>query len=305
MTYRSTSLYPNLNQQGFTLLELLVVVAIMAIIAGSSIYGSRVNSIKKATDTAVMAEMHNIRKALLQYKTDNFEFPEKDNGRDSPADFDFLFSTPTHDSDGDGVEDIQLWNNDYQKGWRGPYLTSGDSGLVDIGDNLKLDGSGKPYDINNNANIVGIDNNTSNYQRGIPDPFSFPPVANGQPKSSIAFPCDETKDNNNNNNYDNDQCLLDWRMLGLSDEDKKELTDEEIQALTDEQKERRRPYLEKGRPYLAFDLNVPEKARLVSMGPSGIYHSGKVENSCSGYVVPYDDPNDEQNPPDDLILCLY
>ena len=85
----------------------------------------------------------------------------------------------------------------------------------------------------------------------------------------------------------------------------KKLSDEEKQALTDEQKARRRPYLEKGRPYLAFDLNLPYKARIVSMGPNGIYESGTVGNSCSSYVVPYDDPNDEQNPPDDLILCLY
>jgi len=51
---------------------------------------------------------------------------------------------------------------------------------------------------------------------------------------------------------------------------------------------------QKGRPYLAFDLDDRGKARIVSMGPNGIYDSGTVTN-CSSYT----------HATDDLILCLY
>jgi len=249
---------PQLNnlqsQQGFTLLELLVVVGILAVIAGSTIFANRTQTIDNAKVTAAITEMQNIRHALLQYKTDNFEFPDQE----SPADFAFLFVKPTDDNNSDGEEDIQPWNNDYQKGWRGPYLASGDDGLVDIGGNLDINGSGKPY-------IIDIDK--KNLQRGIPDPFIFAPVANGDSKPLISSPCDDSADANN-------KCLLDWRMVGQTDADD--------------------PLQQKGRPYLAFDLDDIDKARIVSMGPNGIYDSGTVSN-CSS----------DANTTDDLILCLY
>jgi len=250
---------PQLNnlqsQQGFTLLELLVVVGILAVIAGSTIFANRTKTIDNAKVTAAITEMQNIRHALLQYKTDNFEFPDQE----SPADFAFLLEQ-------DGLDD---WNNDYQTGWRGPYLSSGDSGLVDIGDNLDFNGSGKPYIIGSSAMTI---------QRGIPDPFSFQPVTNGKDKPSSSTPCDDSPNANN-------QCLLDWRMVGQTDADN--------------------PLPQKGRPYLAFDLPnknddaaIKEvkrvKARIVSMGPNGKYDIGAVTH-CSSYV----------NTTDDLILCLY
>jgi len=239
------------SQQGFTLLELLVVVGILAVIAGSTIFANRTQTIDNAKVTAAITEMQNIRHALLQYKTDNFEFPEQD----SPADFYYLFQ---NDKDEDDTPDIPVWDHDYQAGWRGPYLSSGDSGLVDIGDNLDIDGSGKPYIINTS---------TMELQRGIPDPFSFKAVANGEEKPSASTPCDDSPNANN-------KCLLDWRMVGQADNDD--------------------PFQQKGRPYLAFDLDVREKARIVSMGPNGKYDIGAVTH-CSSYV----------NTTDDLILCLY
>jgi len=248
---------PQLNnlhsQQGFTLLELLVVVGILAVIAGSTIFANKTQTIDNAKVTAAITEMQNIRHALLQYKTDNFEFPKKSTTSDptilvSPATLAFLLEQ----------SDEKTWNNDYQTGWRGPYLSSGDSGLVDIGDNLKFDGSGKPYIIDSSAITL---------QRGIPDPFIFAPVTNGESKPLISSPCDDSADANN-------KCLLDWRIVGQTDADD--------------------PLQQKGRPYLAFDLDKRDKARIVSMGPNGIYDSGTVSN-CSS----------DANTTDDLILCLY
>ncbi len=106
------------NESGFSLLELLLVVGILAIIASIGIYsfeGRRGD----AQDTAAMAEMQQLRQALLNYHRDNFEFPST---RQSPADFSFLFVQS-------GLDD---WNHDYQKGWRGPYLASGDAGLLSV-----------------------------------------------------------------------------------------------------------------------------------------------------------------------------
>ena len=108
-------------QRGFSLLELLIVVGIMAIVAGSLIYSNRDNILAQSKQSAVNSEMQSIRQALLRYKRDNFQFPPQEN----PADFKFLFAQ---------VDDVTEWNSDYQSGWRGPYLGGGDSGWVTIAD---------------------------------------------------------------------------------------------------------------------------------------------------------------------------
>jgi len=260
---------PQLNnlqsQQGFTLLELLVVVGILAVIAGSTIFANRTKTIDNAKVTAAITEMQNIRHALLQYKTDNFEFPDQE----SPADFAFLLEQ-------DGLDD---WNNDYQTGWRGPYLSSGDSGLVDMSDNLDITGK-KTHEDTNEKNLFVVTSSAKTLIRGIPDPFSFKaihalpdPATFGSPAFTAALalinartPCNET--------VDNDKCLLDWRIVGQADNDD--------------------PFQQKGRPYLAFDLDVREKARIVSMGLNGKYEVDEVTH-CASYI----------NETDDLILCLY
>jgi len=99
------------NQHGFTLLELLIVVSIMAIIAGMSLmsYG---NTRSESEYTATKVEMQQLAQAVRHYFQDQNTYI---NGIDaeSPADIRFLV-TP--------IGSINQWNPDYRRGWRGPYI---------------------------------------------------------------------------------------------------------------------------------------------------------------------------------------
>ncbi|OUS02455.1 hypothetical protein A9Q81_08720 [Gammaproteobacteria bacterium 42_54_T18] len=232
---------------GFTLLELLVVVGIMAALAGVAYTasGSRISDSKLI---AADSEMLNIRAALLRYRQDNFVFP----AQSSAVDAVFLFEQP-------GTP-VVAWDADYQRGWRGPYLHSGDSGLVDIGDGIGLNGTGSPHAVVAAAH---------NRQRAIPDPFvAFPVDVNDDDgKANMAAICDDSP-------VANDACLFDWRLLGQSDADD--------------------PISRRGRPYFLFDLDSEgaREARVVSLGPNGIYESSGL--SCPAAAGG-----------DDIVLCLY
>ncbi len=237
-------------EQGFTLLELVVVVIILAVLGSMAVSSFGTGSGSVQTNAKIQAarfEMEQIRQALLKYKQDVGNF----NGiaQTSPADFRFMFNLPTA---------VTNWNIDYQNGWRGPYLSGGDSGLVDVGDALLTTGSGTPYNIYINA-ITLI--------RGVPDPFTFSPVANDNPGSAFTS-CIE-----NDAVGVNDDCLLDWRFVGQLNSDA--------------------PHDKYGRPYLLFDLDQTD-ARIVSMGLNGKYDLNQTL-TCP--------PNLGNT--DDLVLCLY
>lgn len=233
-----------LRVSGFTLLELLVVVGIMAALAGVAYTasGSRVDDSKLIV---VDSEMLNIRAALLRYKQDNFVFPTQT----SAVDAGFLFDQLAADS----------WDPDYQRGWRGPYLHSGDSGLVDVGDGISLNGTGCPHKVNTSQHKL---------KRAIPDPFTTFPVDINNAKPNIGAVCDDSPNAN-------DACLFDWRLLGQDDIDD--------------------PISRRGRPYFLFDLNG-EGARIVSLGPNGVFDSS--QSSCS--TIPTITVAD-----DDIVLYLY
>lgn len=266
-------------QQGHTLLELMLVVSISAILVASSIslyLGGSKGGVRSQTKMeAARFEMSQLRKALLQYKRDNHAFPlPGTQGHQSPADLSFLMLDTNGSADND-------WNPEYRRGWRGPYLTEGDSGLVDIGDALKAGndfqvgppelvategGAGKPYLIETAPYTL---------QRGMPDPFRYPPVlAYGDDDQLLSYSarCEETVDNN--------RCLLDWRLVnqGASNAPQKKM----------------------GRPYLLFDLHDNSKARIVSMGSNGVYDSSVIPGSlrCATRFT-------AQGENDDLVLCLY
>ena len=242
-------------QRGFSLLELLIVVGIMAIVAGSLIYSNRDNIVAQSKQSAVNSEMQSIRQALLRYKRDNFQFPPQKN----PADFEFLFAQ---------VDEVAEWNSDYQSGWRGPYLGGGDSGWVTIADYFDED-SGEDEDdysprgyrtLSKSSVAAKID-----IVRGIPDAFAHWPTTFLHTGSTTTTRCDS-------NVIPVADCVLQW----WSDVEK-----------TDS-------YGRYGRPYLLFDANKPE-ARIVSMGADGLYQLDAVsdESDCVSRLTPTTSGSDD------------
>lgn len=115
------------SQQGFTLIEILVVVAIIAVLAG--MIGPKLfGNVEKSQQQTVRADLKTIKNALDRYKLDNFRYPTTEQGLQA------LVSKPSGDpvpknysSDGylDGTPK-DPWGNEYQ------YLQPGEHGAVDI-----------------------------------------------------------------------------------------------------------------------------------------------------------------------------
>lgn len=155
-----------------------------------------------------------------------------------------------------------IWNPDIGRGWRGPYLTALGEGHTDIGDNLKNDGTGSPVMIDTAPGKLNV--------RSVADTFAARPVLPGS-----YDPCVENAMNNN--------CLLDWRTLA----DDGDTDDEDGDKAHDRH----------GRPYLLFELNIDNRARLISMGPDGRYDGVTCPSASASCVTC--SPNG-----DDLLACL-
>ena len=140
---------------GFTLLELLVVMAIMAIVAGSVI-ATLGGTGEHATEQVAQAEMAELKKAILQFRRDTGWLPKQGpfslqglslqgaailpSGKDaawfdSPANFYQLFENPL-----DPAHPLAAWNPDTGRGWHGPYLSRGGPMLVTMGQDLEVPG---------------------------------------------------------------------------------------------------------------------------------------------------------------------
>lgn len=118
------------KQTGFTMLELMVVVAILTIVAGSSIMLFKDTSSDAQYD-ATRFQMKQLADAVEAFYKDNSVtgFPI----RDTPSNIEFLFDA--------SAAGASVWNPDYRTGWRGPYLKGAPSFYVDIGDDLFIDGA--------------------------------------------------------------------------------------------------------------------------------------------------------------------
>ena len=131
-------------QSGFTLLELLVVIFLITVIAGTALLGYE-GVQDQGRDDITQFEMAEIRKALLQFRRDSgsHDFPkqgqydcanmvnfpsniasltatEKQGWCNSSANFVMLFENPLDDPATPGIEGG--WNSDTHRGWNGPYL---------------------------------------------------------------------------------------------------------------------------------------------------------------------------------------
>lgn len=177
------------SQKGFTLLEMLVVAAILLVVAGGVVTSFRdVGS--DAADQAARYQMQQLGEAIEAYYKDNGTIPV----RATPADLSFLFEQSTESN----------WSTDYRRGWRGPYLNGHKYLYVDIGDDLTSDGSslgaaddpGEPHI---------IDTDEIELVLGIADPYDHYPVDDGQNRSVSG--CATT------------DCLLEWRKIEDAAED--------------------------------------------------------------------------------------
>ncbi|WP_309400857.1 prepilin-type N-terminal cleavage/methylation domain-containing protein [Cerasicoccus maritimus] len=150
--------------RGFTLLELLVVVSVLAAVAFVAT-GTYRGVSEDSSDRLVRVEMLEIAKAMRQFKQDTGYYPktgpfalstdggsvniddlparagssdtEKTRWFYSPANFDQLMSTNSP-LDGTGHQ-LETWDPDTGRGWRGPYLSGYGEGYVDIRDDINDD----------------------------------------------------------------------------------------------------------------------------------------------------------------------
>lgn len=247
-----------MRNQGFTLLELLVTVAILAataFIATSTFMGVS----EHANDQLVRVEMQEIAKAIRQFKQDTGYYPktgpfeidladtgagevtdaclpsylsslsndEKERWFYSPANF-YQLITSTSPLNGT-THQLEKWNSETGRGWRGPYLNGFAEGYLDIRDGINGTIGGSPTALaGNKAGDPIVGTNIPDVE-GIADPFEYR----------------AEKDGGN--------TLLDWSATHSGG------TEREVW----------------GRPYLVFDWDT--KPWIMSMGPDGNFENGEYD----------------------------
>ncbi|MEM7271199.1 MAG: prepilin-type N-terminal cleavage/methylation domain-containing protein [Pseudomonadota bacterium] len=166
MTYPPHITYKRAAERGVTLLEVLVVVGILAVVAG---IGAQVFTgvVDDSEDQLVGSEMTEVANAMKRFRRDTGYWPHQgvfaaEDGVANPlnpGNLSQLFFEPTA-----GGAQIMPFDATSGSGWNGPYLTEYNAVSVDIGGNLALDGTGDP----------GAGAETA--VRGVGDPFAAQPV---------------------------------------------------------------------------------------------------------------------------------
>lgn len=117
------------REAGFTLLELLTVVALLAVMAGLAITAYDGDADDTTATVLAQSEMAEIAKALRQFRRDVGVWPQVSH----PADFSALFVFA--DADNNDIEDnfdYPRFDRDTGRGWRGPYLERRGMACVDV-----------------------------------------------------------------------------------------------------------------------------------------------------------------------------
>lgn len=111
------------SQKGFSLIELVVVITIMAILAGVVVVRI-MDEPDKARVTKAKADMAELKVALNLYKADNFKFPTSDQGLDALVKKPNLAPVPKQYKKGGYIETLPKdpWGNAYH------YLSPGKKG---------------------------------------------------------------------------------------------------------------------------------------------------------------------------------
>ncbi len=174
---------------GFTLLELLVVITLLAVLASAALLGYEGIQDQGRYDVARF-EMAEIRKALLKFRRDSganafptqgqYDCTDDFNGGNSTVQ-NSLMTFPSEA----GVNDAEIiawcqhptnfwmlfqdpfgsgWNIDTRRGWNGPYLQR-KTGYVDVSENINPNGTGS---LNIGAVIANL--------WGVASPFNTTPI---------------------------------------------------------------------------------------------------------------------------------
>lgn len=117
-----TNRHPAFKQQGFTLIEIMVVVMILAILA-AVVLPNIMNRPEKARLSAAKAEIKTIETQMEAYRMDNFKYPTTDEGIKA------LTTKPSGAKNWSGYlkrYPLDPWGNAYK------YINPGSHGEIDV-----------------------------------------------------------------------------------------------------------------------------------------------------------------------------
>jgi len=115
------------NQQGFTLIEIMVVVIIIGMLAGI-VVPNVMDSLDKASIKKARADFNSLQTALKLYRIDNFNYPSTEQGLEALVTKPSLSPVPRNWKDGGYIDSLQKdpWGNEYQ------YMSPGEGHEYDI-----------------------------------------------------------------------------------------------------------------------------------------------------------------------------